>query len=111
MVEPGDLVFITWGKSGIARRDKFDRDNMLPYHTCEDSFEVPISHVGIVEEFHSNGDGTYTICTIEGNTGTGSGHVNGIVKQRNVFTIKGDGSFDAGTILYFGKPNYGATSA
>ena len=110
IVEPGDLVFITWGKSGIARRDKFDRDNELPYHTCKKGFEVPISHVGIVEEFHSNDDGTYTISTIEGNTGTGSGYPNGLIKQRRVFTIKGDGNFDDGTILYFGKPNYGATS-
>ena len=106
-VEMGDLVFITWGKDGIKERNKFDDDNKLPYH--DGKMSVPISHVGIVEKFYSNGDGTYTLMTLEGNTGKKNG---GLAKMRSLI-IKADGTMieggaRIGTILYFGKPNYEA---
>ena len=106
-VEMGDLVFITWENDGIKERNKFDDDNKLPYH--DGKMSVPISHVGIVEKFYSNGDGTYTLMTLEGNTGKKNG---GVAKTRSLIIIA-DGTMIAGgarigTILYFGKPNYEA---
>lgn len=102
IVEPGDLVFVSWfGKEGVSRRDQFDLDEELPYHDG-DKMIVNISHVGIVESFVSNGNGTYTITTIEGNTG------NGITKRRDSIVVDNNGKADGmgANILYFGKPNY-----